>query len=45
MDRIIQMSPAGMINWRETITDKLAQDLSFQWSEPNRFVRFISPEP
>ena len=51
MDRIIQMAPEGEKLVVETTTEKLAQhlgravykaykgDLSFKWSEPNRFVR------
>ncbi len=50
-DRIIQMAPEGDKMVVETTTEKLAQhlgrtiykaykgDLSFSWSEPNRFVR------
>jgi NMD protein affecting ribosome stability and mRNA decay len=50
-DRIIQMTPEGDKLVVETTTEKLAQhlgraiyraykgDLSFQWSEPNKFVR------
>ncbi len=50
-DRIIQIAPEGEKLVVETTTEKLAQhlgraiykaykgDLSFQWSEPNRFVR------
>ena len=51
MDRIIQIAPEGGKLVVETTTEKLAQhlgravykaykgDLSFQWSDPNQFVR------
>lgn len=51
MDRIIQMVPEGDKLVVETTTEKMAQhlgravykaykgDLSFQWGEPNKFVR------
>jgi len=51
MDRIIQLAPEGDKLVVETTTEKLAQhlgravykaykgDLSFKWSDPNRFVR------